>query len=876
MKTIRTTCPYCGVGCGVLASVDDAGQVSVRGDDQHPANLGRLCVKGAALGETTGLAGRLLTPEVDGQQVAWPQALAETAARLRQIIDQHGPQAVAFYASGQLLTEDYYAANKLMKGFIGAANIDTNSRLCMSSAVTGYKRAFGADVVPCSYDDVENSDLVVLVGSNAAWAHPVLFQRLAQAKRDNPRLRIVAIDPRRTATCEIADRHLALAPGSDGGLFAGLLNALAEAGACVDGFRDGPQALAAARGWDVARVAAFCGLPADEVAGFYREFIAAPRAITLYTMGINQSASGSDKCNAIINVHLASGKYGRRGCGPFSLTGQPNAMGGREVGGLATMLAAHMDFVPDDLQRLARFWGTERLAQTPGLTAVELFAAIGRGEVKAVWIMGTNPVVSLPDSHAVSQALAACPLVIVSDVAAQTDTGRFAHIRFPALAWGEKNGTVTNSERRISRQRSFLPPPGEAKADWWIIARVGQALGYREAFAWQHPHDVFREHAALSGALLRVPYAFMVPLFGGRRWTAFSTGIMIVPCVWLGFAVQDTSTPFSIFVIISLLCGFAGANFASSMANISFFFPKAKQVGALGVNGGLGNMGVSVMQLVAPLVVSISIFAVFGGNGSEQPDGSMLYLENAAWIWVPFLIIFTLAAWFFMNDLSASKASLSEQLPVLKRLHLWIMALLYLATFGSFIGFSAGFAMLSKTQFPDVQILHYAFFGPFIGALARSMGGAISDRLGGTRVTLVNFVVMAVFCALLFLTLPTNGQGGNFIAFFAVFMVLFLTAGLGSASTFQMISVIFRKLTMDRVKAQGGSEAQAMREAATDTAAALGFISAIGAIGGFFIPKAFGISLDLTGSPAGAMKVFLVFYIACVVITWAVYGRKRQ
>ncbi|HHO9216743.1 TPA: molybdopterin oxidoreductase family protein, partial [Klebsiella pneumoniae] len=228
-------------------------------------------------------------------------------------------------------------------------------------------------------------------------------------------------------------------------------------------------------------------------------FIAAPRAITLYTMGINQSASGSDKCNAIINVHLASGKYGRRGCGPFSLTGQPNAMGGREVGGLATMLAAHMDFVPDDLQRLARFWGTERLAQTPGLTAVELFAAIGRGEVKAVWIMGTNPVVSLPDSHAVSQALAACPLVIVSDVAAQTDTGRFAHIRFPALAWGEKNGTVTNSERRISRQRSFLPPPGEAKADWWIIARVGQALGYREAFAWQHPHDVFREHAALSG-----------------------------------------------------------------------------------------------------------------------------------------------------------------------------------------------------------------------------------------------------------------------------------------------------------------------------------------------------------------------------------------
>lgn len=380
----------------------------------------------------------------------------------------------------------------------------------------------------------------------------------------------------------------------------------------------------------------------------------------------------------------------------------------------------------------------------------------------------------------------------------------------------------------------------------------------------------------LSGALLRVPYAFMVPLFGGRRWTAFSTGIMIIPCVWLGFAVQDPTTPFSTFMIIALLCGFAGANFASSMANISFFFPKAKQGGALGVNGGLGNMGVSVMQLVAPLVISLSIFAFFGGNGVVQPDGSSLFLENAAWIWVPFLIVFTLAAWFGMNDLATSKASLKAQLPVLKRGHLWIMAVLYLATFGSFIGFSAGFAMLSKTQFPDVQILHFAFFGPFIGALARSLGGGISDRLGGTRVTLFNFVAMALFSALLFLTLPTHGQGGNFALFFTVFMGLFLTAGLGSASTFQMISIIFRKLTMDRVKAKGGSDEQAMREAATDTAAALGFISAIGAIGGFFIPKSFGLSLELTGSPAGAMKVFLVFYIACVVITWAVYGRKNK
>ncbi|WP_052284391.1 nitrate reductase [Kluyvera genomosp. 1] len=498
MTQTRTTCPYCGVGCGVLASVRD-GEVSVQGDDAHPANVGRLCVKGASLAETIGLTGRLLHPQLDGQPVRWPQALGAAGDRLRAIIAEHGPQAVAFYASGQLLTEDYYAANKLMKGFIGAGNIDTNSRLCMSSAVIGYKRAFGADVVPCSYEDVECSDLVVLVGSNAAWAHPVLYQRLVQAKQRNPQMKVVVIDPRRTATCDIADRHLAIAPGTDAGLFVGLLQTIAETGNVDTGFTDADAALELAAGWTVTNVADFCGLSVADVQAFYLDFITAPRAITLYTMGINQSSSGSDKCNAIINVHLASGKFGRAGCGPFSLTGQPNAMGGREVGGLATMLAAHMNFEPADLARVARFWGTERLAQTPGLMAVDLFSAIGRGEVKAVWIMGTNPAVSLPDSHAVSRALAACPLVIVSEVAADTDTSRYAHIRFPALGWGEKNGTVTNSERRISRQRAFLPAPGEARADWWIIAQVAKQLGFAAAFDWQHPHEVFSEHAALSG-----------------------------------------------------------------------------------------------------------------------------------------------------------------------------------------------------------------------------------------------------------------------------------------------------------------------------------------------------------------------------------------
>ncbi|EJF7979999.1 NarK family nitrate/nitrite MFS transporter [Escherichia coli] len=349
---------------------------------------------------------------------------------------------------------------------------------------------------------------------------------------------------------------------------------------------------------------------------------------------------------------------------------------------------------------------------------------------------------------------------------------------------------------------------------------------------------------SVSGALLRVPYSFMVPIFGGRRWTVFSTAILIIPCVWLGIAVQNPNTPFGIFIVIALLCGFAGANFASSMGNISFFFPKAKQGSALGI------------------------------NGVPQADGSVMSLANAAWIWVPLLAIATIAAWSGMNDIASSRASIADQLPVLQRLHLWLLSLLYLATFGSFIGFSAGFAMLAKTQFPDVNILRLAFFGPFIGAIARSVGGAISDKFGGVRVTLINFIFMAIFSALLFLTLPGTGSG-NFIAFYAVFMGLFLTAGLGSGSTFQMIAVIFRQITIYRVKMKGGSDEQAHKEAVTETAAALGFISAIGAVGGFFIPQAFGMSLNMTGSPVGAMKVFLIFYIVCVLLTWLVYGRRK-
>jgi assimilatory nitrate reductase catalytic subunit len=501
--TVTTTCAYCGVGCGVKMQPHSDG-FAASGDGVHPANLGRLCVKGSALGETLDLDGRLLHPEINRQPVSWSQALDAVAQGLQAIIRDHGPQAVAFYGSGQLLTEDYYVANKLMKGFIGAGNMDTNSRLCMASAVVGYKRAFGADAVPCNYQDLELADCVILTGSNTAWAHPVVYQRLEQAKKARPEMRIIVIDPRQTATCDIADLHLPLRPGSDAALFCGALNAMAEHGLLDSNFltrhtQGSDETLAAAGDWTEEHTAAVCGLPLAQLRTFYQMIADSDRLVTLYSMGINQSTSGVDKCNAIINLHLATGKVGRKGCGPFSITGQPNAMGGREVGGLANQLASHMGFTLEEIDRLGRFWKSDNVTKSAGLNAVELFHAIEAGQIKAVWIMGTNPLVSLPDADRVRAGLARCPLVIVSDVMRDTDTTQAAHISLPALAWGEKNGTVTNSERCISRQRAFLPAPGEAKPDWWILSQVAQRLGFDEAFAYQHPAEIFREHAALSG-----------------------------------------------------------------------------------------------------------------------------------------------------------------------------------------------------------------------------------------------------------------------------------------------------------------------------------------------------------------------------------------
>ena len=371
---VRTTCPYCGVGCGVLATPEADGGVTIKGDPDHPANFGRLCSKGSALGETLSLEGRLLFPEIAGMRASWDDALDLVARRFKEAIEHHGPDSVAFYVSGQILTEDYYVANKLMKGFIGSGNIDTNSRLCMASAVAAHKRAFGTDTVPCDYADLETADLVLIVGSNLAWCHPIVYQRLLAAKTRNPGMRCVVIDPRRTATAEIADLHLPIRPGRDGFLLAWLLAELERHGckdeAFIEAHTEGFEAtLKAARdtAGDLAAIAVETGLAEADLIRLRDWIMAHERQVTLFSQGINQSSSGTDKGNGIINLHLLTGRIGRPGMGPFSITGQPNAMGGREVGGLANQLAAHVDF--GDAERSARvhdFWTSAKPASDPG------------------------------------------------------------------------------------------------------------------------------------------------------------------------------------------------------------------------------------------------------------------------------------------------------------------------------------------------------------------------------------------------------------------------------------------------------------------------------------------------------------------------------
>ena len=517
---IRTTCPYCGVGCGILAKPDGKGGATIAGDPAHPANAGRLCSKGSALDETLGLDGRLLHPmlrRADGgyARADWGTALDTVAKGFRRIVERDGPDAVAFYLSGQLLTEDYYVANKLMKGFIGSANVDTNSRLCMASSVAGHRRAFDSDTVPGCYEDLDQADLIVLVGSNAAWCHPVLFQRMAE-NRHRRGARIVAVDPRRTATADEADLFLPIRPGMDAALFMGLLAHLAETDALDHAYIEAhttgfAEMLGRARALtpNAAATAALTGLDAGDVARFFDLFRETGRVVTCFSQGVNQSAQGTDKVLAIINCHLATGRIGKPGMGPFSLTGQPNAMGGREVGGLANQLAAHMGFSPAEIDRVGRFWRAPRMVRREGLKAIDMFDAIALGRIKALWVMATNPAASLPRARAMRAGLKRLELFVVSENVAANDTvASGAHVLLPASAWGEKDGTVTNSERRISRQRAFLDPPGECKPDWWIVSQVARRMGFVEEFWYRSPADVFREHAALSGFENRGDRAF--------------------------------------------------------------------------------------------------------------------------------------------------------------------------------------------------------------------------------------------------------------------------------------------------------------------------------------------------------------------------------
>lgn len=522
---IRTTCPYCGVGCGVLALPDGNGGITVKGDPDHPANRGRLCVKGAALGETLATEGRLTQPQIDGVPATWDAALDLIATRFSDTIAAHGPESVALYVSGQLLTEDYYVANKLMKGFIGSANIDTNSRLCMASSVAGHRRAFGSDTVPGQYEDLELADLVVLVGSNLAWCHPVLHQRLLAAKAARG-TRIIVIDPRRTATCEGADLHLALAPGADAHLFNLLLCHLFDHGHLSAGFAPHitgvDAALAAARQSQPEDT----GLAPADLATFLALWADSEKVVTVYSQGINQSDTGTDKVNAILNCHLATGRIGRPGMGPFSVTGQPNAMGGREVGGLANMLACHLE-IDNPVHRagVQGFWASPRMADKPGLKAVDMFRAVEDGRIKALWVLHTNPAVSMPDADRVSRAIGACDFVAVSEMWPDTDTARLAHVLLPATGWGEKDGTVTNSERCISRQRPFLTAPGEARPDWWHLAQVARRMGF-SGFDWTGPAQIFAEFAALSGVAGRLGGDFDISGLEGAEYDT------LAPVVW--------------------------------------------------------------------------------------------------------------------------------------------------------------------------------------------------------------------------------------------------------------------------------------------------------------------------------------------------------
>ena len=526
MTETRSTCPYCGVGCGVIIESDGPQITGVRGDPDHPANNGRLCTKGSTLHLTASPAitrqTRLLQPLQRLQRgqapvaIGWDMALDRVGNEFGRIVREHGPDAVGFYISGQLLTEDYYVFNKLAKGLLGTNNVDTNSRLCMSSAVAGYKATLGADAPPACYDDVNHAQCLFIVGSNAAYAHPILFRRIEAAKQKNPAMKVIVADPRRTDTAELADLYLPLLPGTDVMLFHGLLHIM-----LWEGWTDAAYIAAHTNGFDQLKalvrdctpdlVAQTCGLRKDDLftaaqwfAGLDGQgFAHRQPTLSLYCQGLNQSSSGTAKNASLINLHLATGQIGKPGAGPFSLTGQPNAMGGREVGGLANLLSAHRDLAnPAHRAEVAALWGVADVPSKPGKTAVEMFQAAADGEIKALWIACTNPAQSMPDQATVRRALQRAEFVVVQEAFATAATCDFADLLLPATTWGEKEGTVTNSERRISRVRAAVPPAGEARHDWRIAVDVARRLevqlrpGQPSLFPYENPEAIWNEHRA--------------------------------------------------------------------------------------------------------------------------------------------------------------------------------------------------------------------------------------------------------------------------------------------------------------------------------------------------------------------------------------------
>ncbi|MFT5782087.1 MAG: assimilatory nitrate reductase catalytic subunit [Pseudomonas sp.] len=535
----RSICCYCGVGCGVLIEHDGANILGVRGDPEHPANFGKLCSKGSSLHLTGDISARALYPELRlGKQLArtrtdWDNALEHAANQFAAAIAEHGPDSVAFYISGQLLTEDYYAFNKLARALVGTNNIDSNSRLCMSSAVAGYTRSLGADAPPCSYEDIEQSDCVLIVGSNMAYAHPVLFRRLEEAKAKRPQMQIIVVDPRRTDTCELADMHLAIQPGTDVALFHGILHILMWEGwidrKFIDQHTEGFDALKSlVRDFTPQIVADLCGINVTDLQTCARWIGTTPSFLSLWCMGLNQSSAGTAKNSALINLHLATGQIGRVGAGPFSLTGQPNAMGGRETGSMANLLPGHRSAADSEHRdQVAHYWGAEQLPANAGLSAIELFDAVGDGRIKALWIACTNPAQSLPDQNKIHQALALCPFVVLQEAFATTETAQFADLLLPASSWGEKEGTLTNSERRISHVQVAVPAPGQARADWSITVDFAQRLErlmrptLPSLFAFSSPKAVFDEYKGLTADrdldISSLSYAILDQL-GPQQW----------------------------------------------------------------------------------------------------------------------------------------------------------------------------------------------------------------------------------------------------------------------------------------------------------------------------------------------------------------------